>query len=147
MRQAMFAVVLVAASFAGGAVVNGPGLRWAQTTAMNRLGLHSDDDESGNPSPSDTASAPGTSEPSVAADGIPASPIPPLVIEPSAAEPGKARGGDTDKPKRRAGTAVSPQAQAHAPEPPAASALPTAGGVDLPALERPEPLSATPRAH
>ena len=30
MRQALFAVLLVAASFAGGAVVNGPGLRWAQ---------------------------------------------------------------------------------------------------------------------
>ena len=30
MRKALFAVVLVAASFGGGAAVNGPGLRWAQ---------------------------------------------------------------------------------------------------------------------
>lgn len=42
MRKALFAVVLVSASFAGGAVVNGPGLRWAQSLVLNRLGL---DDE------------------------------------------------------------------------------------------------------
>ena len=153
MRQALFAVVLVAASFAGGAVVNGPGLRWAQATVMNRLGLHSGDDESGDPPPSapDTPkpTTAGTSEPGpagttheAAADGIPASPIPPLVIEPSPAEPGKAQGGDKDKPNRRAGAAVSP----HAPEPPAVSASPTVSGVDLPALERPEPLPAAPRS-
>ncbi|MFO0951651.1 MAG: hypothetical protein U0835_10975 [Isosphaeraceae bacterium] len=44
MRQALFAIVLVAASFAGGAVVNGPGLRWAQNAAMSRLGFGDDDE-------------------------------------------------------------------------------------------------------
>lgn len=47
MRQALFAVVLVAASFAGGAVVNGPGLRWAQVWAMGRLGLVQEADGAG----------------------------------------------------------------------------------------------------
>ena len=37
-------IVLVAASFAGGAIVNGPGLRWAQAMVLNRLGL-----DDGNP--------------------------------------------------------------------------------------------------
>ena len=39
MRQAILVVVLVAASFLGGAFVNGPGLRWAQTRVLRSLGL------------------------------------------------------------------------------------------------------------
>ena len=30
MRQALFVVVMIGAAFLGGAVVNGPGLRWVQ---------------------------------------------------------------------------------------------------------------------
>jgi hypothetical protein len=78
MRQALFAVVLVAASFAGGAVVNGPGLRWFQTVVMNRLGFDHELNDPPTPPPT-----PATDDPS---GGIPASPIPPLVVGPPSSE-------------------------------------------------------------
>ena len=40
MRQLILVVVLVAASFLGGAFVNGPGLQWAQTRVLRSLGLN-----------------------------------------------------------------------------------------------------------
>ena len=40
MRQAVFVVVLVGASFLGGAFVNGPGLQWAQNRVLRSLGLN-----------------------------------------------------------------------------------------------------------
>jgi hypothetical protein len=175
MRQALFAVVLVAASFAGGAVVNGPGLRWAQTAVMNRLGLHPDDDENADAHKPGTAAAAGAGVADV--DGIPASPIPPLVVEPSLAvparpveknkvkeSPGPAR--DKDKPSSSPSSLPSSEGP-HAPEPgvvanvpeptpapppapapappPETVALPSASGIEVPVLERPEPLSASPR--
>jgi hypothetical protein len=39
MRQAIFVVVMVAAAFLGGAVVNGPGLRWVQARLLDYMGL------------------------------------------------------------------------------------------------------------
>ncbi len=39
MRQAILVVVLVSASFLGGAFVNGPALSWAQTRVLRSLGL------------------------------------------------------------------------------------------------------------
>jgi hypothetical protein len=39
-RQVVLVVVLVAAAFLGGAFVNGPGLRWAQTQILGSLGLN-----------------------------------------------------------------------------------------------------------
>ncbi len=39
MRQAIFVVVMVAAAFLGGAVVNGPGLRWVQARILDYMGL------------------------------------------------------------------------------------------------------------
>jgi hypothetical protein len=38
-RQVILVVVLVAASFLGGAFVNGPGLRWVQTQLLGSLGI------------------------------------------------------------------------------------------------------------
>jgi hypothetical protein len=38
-RQAFLVIMLVAASFLGGAFVNGPGLNWAQTRLLRSLGL------------------------------------------------------------------------------------------------------------
>lgn len=46
MRKAIFAVMLIGASFAGGAVVNGPGLRWAQDMILSHLNGDSEEDES-----------------------------------------------------------------------------------------------------
>ncbi len=40
MRQLFLVVILVAASFFGGAFVNGPGLQWAQTRVLRSLGLN-----------------------------------------------------------------------------------------------------------
>ena len=37
MRQAILVVVLVGASFLGGAFVNGPGLQWAKTRLLRLL--------------------------------------------------------------------------------------------------------------
>ncbi len=39
MRQFMVAIVLVASAFAGGAIVNGPGLQWVQAKILRSLGL------------------------------------------------------------------------------------------------------------
>ena len=39
MRQAIFVVVMVAAAFLGGAVVNGPGIRWVQARILDYMGL------------------------------------------------------------------------------------------------------------
>jgi hypothetical protein len=38
-RQAIFVVVLVAAAFLGGAMVNGPGIRWVQSRLLDYMGL------------------------------------------------------------------------------------------------------------
>ena len=39
MRQVLFVVVMVGAAFLGGAVVNGPGLRWVQARLLDYMGL------------------------------------------------------------------------------------------------------------
>jgi hypothetical protein len=39
-RKAMLVIMLVAASFLGGAFVNGPGLQWAETRILRSLGLN-----------------------------------------------------------------------------------------------------------
>ena len=39
MRQVVFVVVMVGAAFLGGAVVNGPGLRWVQARLLDYMGL------------------------------------------------------------------------------------------------------------
>ena len=39
MRQAVFVMVIVTAAFLGGAVVNGPGLRWVQARLLDYIGL------------------------------------------------------------------------------------------------------------
>ena len=40
MRKAILVIVLVAASFLGGAFVNGPGLQWVETRVLRSLGLN-----------------------------------------------------------------------------------------------------------
>ena len=39
MRKVLLIIVLVGASFAGGAIVNGPGLQWLQSTLLTRMGI------------------------------------------------------------------------------------------------------------
>jgi len=45
LRKALFAILLIGASFAGGAVVNGPGLKWAQEAILSHLNSEGDGDE------------------------------------------------------------------------------------------------------
>jgi hypothetical protein len=78
MRKALFGVILVASSFAGGAVVNGPGLRWAQAMVMERLGMETEAEKS----------------PGVLPEGIA-----PLAAEPSEVSPDRDK--DKDKPKEK----------------------------------------------
>ncbi len=75
MRKALFVIVLVGASFAGGAVINGPGLHWAQTLVMNRLGIAEDKGP-------EVVVAGGELAGPRPIEEIPSSPIPPLVLDP-----------------------------------------------------------------
>jgi len=43
-RQAILVIVLIASSFLGGAFVNGPGLKWAQTRLLRSLGLNEENE-------------------------------------------------------------------------------------------------------
>ncbi len=94
MRKALLVVVLIAASFAGGAVVNGPGLRWAQACVLQRMGI-------GEEKPTEVLSPDAINTTAAAAEpvdeGIPGRPIAPLVLD----TPGTA-----DKPKEK--TAAAP---------------------------------------
>ncbi|HWE40064.1 MAG TPA: hypothetical protein VG406_26165 [Isosphaeraceae bacterium] len=79
MRKALFAVVLVAASFAGGAVINGPGLAWARSLLRPKA------TEVGTllpPPPNDPPPRPESADDDPdAAPAIPAAPRPPLSID------------------------------------------------------------------
>ncbi|WP_406698107.1 hypothetical protein V5E97_04540 [Singulisphaera sp. Ch08] len=79
MRKAIFAVMLVGASFAGGAVVNGPGLRWAQTTILSYLNSGDDeDDEKEKDEASDNEDAPKSTVGQEPLAPIPSTPIVPV---------------------------------------------------------------------
>jgi len=118
MRKALFAVVLVAASFGGGAAVNGPGLRWAQAWAMGRLGLVQEADGAG---PIVGPRGDATS------DDLHASPIPPLTVEP------RVEGGNDPKtsPDKNPSPAGDP-ARAPATNRPDRPAAPAPGGPNAP---------------
>jgi hypothetical protein len=85
-RKAILVVALIGASFAGGAVVNGPGLVWAQSYLTHQLGGDAPppvDDDLAAPSieeiPLDDDSPPG--------GALPAAPLPPLEAGAVAASP------------------------------------------------------------
>src|SRR5262249_8635424 len=102
-RQGLFAIVLVAASFAGGAVGNGPGLRWVRDMGLNQRGTAiatttlsdpSSETESGATSHQDDGVAP--------AMEIPAAPLPPLVVPPASPDPAPPRVASSEPPRPRA---------------------------------------------
>jgi hypothetical protein len=147
MRKALFAVVLVFASFAGGAIVNGPGLRWAQAVVFSRMGLEGEggDGDGGDLAPAGSQ-----------AEEIPARPIPPLVIDtptpspaPTAGAPSGEKAGPVEGPPARAATATRPAPGDRAVASSSSSALPGLAPVPegTPAqapLDPPPPLT-TPR--
>ena len=75
MRKALLVITLVAASFAGGAVVNGPGLHWLKGQISSRL-------RQGDAIPTvevDTEPPAVSSDPKPSAEDVPAAPAPTLV--------------------------------------------------------------------
>jgi len=95
-RRAFFAVVLVAASFAGGAAINSPGLAWARSMLNDQVR------GTGRPR-ADTPARPGTAAPGPKADpadalsDIPSAPAPALVLDAPRLGPPPSAGG---KPSR-----------------------------------------------
>ena len=123
MRQMLLVLVLVAASFLGGAFVNGPGLRWVQTQLLGSLGLS----EGGEIAAVDLKT---TASPERAGDGSragPSSPEPvrgPVAPMPALIADGETGPADASDPRPRrpagsvgAGPSASPGASATASPP------------------------------
>ncbi|HMB06554.1 MAG TPA: hypothetical protein VKP69_22810 [Isosphaeraceae bacterium] len=94
MGKVLFSIVLVAAAFAGGAAINGPGLRWVQAK-VGRLAASDEGaavPEKGQDPPAAGASASNGEGPSM--------PVPPLVIEPPQPDPAPAKPGSDPTPPR-----------------------------------------------
>ena len=109
MRKVFFAVVLVAASFGGGAVMNGPGLRWAQTMILSRL--HPGEDGEETLEVDDEAKRERPKPP----ETIPAAPVPPLFADNGAKKP--AASSSASKPDDLATKPPEPKAPPAAPDP------------------------------
>jgi hypothetical protein len=103
LRKGLFAIVLVAASFAGGAVVNGPGLRWVRDMVLNPPGAEIATTSLGD------APAGGNDGVAPVAE-IPSTPIPPLVVPSGSSDPAPA-----PAPPR---VAAAEPPRPRAPEPP-----------------------------
>jgi hypothetical protein len=150
-RKALLVVVLIAASFAGGAVVNGPGLRWAQACVLQRMGIDG-------VKPTEILAADSidtTASAAAEAEGIPGRPIEPLVLDaPEVTDKPKAKtdapGAKADpspiaetKDPRTAPAAVEPLEVAQAPAPASAPAplpLPVDSLSVTPPVERDGPI-------
>src|SRR4051812_9541747 len=94
-RQVVLVVVLVGAAFLGGAFVNGPGLRWAQTQVLGSLGLDEGTeiakvDLKGNAGPEGAGEKPGPGKAAVEPVRGPVAPVPGLLADAGASKPGAA---------------------------------------------------------
>ncbi|MDX2038213.1 MAG: hypothetical protein SFX72_16310 [Isosphaeraceae bacterium] len=152
MRKVLFALLMIAAAFAGGAVVNGPGAGWLQ--AVGRLIVRGkefvrvvDPSPVASPNPS-SGSAPPSSSPAhelaaAPARAVPAAPLPPLVLNrPSEATPPNDSGNPKEfKPDPGPGP-VGPIVAAPGPGAPPAP-LPT-GAIEIPAPMPAPPSAAVP---
>jgi hypothetical protein len=156
LRKALFALMLLAASFAGGAVINGPGAKWAKPLLQQYLGRLSGGDDS--TATEDLAKV--EEGPSAGAGSIPSTPIPPLGGDPDASsdkekdkssasgEPARLKTGAVPEPKapepleplepKAIGTDASPATDK--------STLPASATTldPLPPLSAPEPLPTSP---
>ena len=93
MRQLILVIVLVAASFLGGAFVNGPGLQWAQTRVLRSLGLNNGGEITSvdlKPTASSEASSNGSAPAKPEADAMqgPLAPMPSLLTEDESSQTG-----------------------------------------------------------
>jgi hypothetical protein len=131
-RQAILVIVLVAASFLGGAFVNGPGLHWAQTRLLRSLGL-SNGGEIASVDLKATASTetiPDGSGPAKAVDMTP-SPLaaePSVVVEDESSEHDASdrRAVSQPQPKSKHGGVGSPRSQPSAASAPSPTRLSSA---------------------
>jgi hypothetical protein len=152
LRKALFAVMLVGASFAGGAVVNGPGLRWAQAMILSHLNGNDEDETSDDedaeangpvqgplaPIPSEPLAPQGGAAPAVA-DARPESTTPPAAMS-------KAETPSQPEAKPLPGERPRPRAtdDAEIALAKVASPLPDGGPPPLEPLEALPPLSVEP---
>lgn len=81
MRKVLLVIVLVGAAFSGGAVVNGPGLRWVQSMVVDRMGI------GGNKAPEVVVAGGELAGPAPIHEDVPSAPIPPLNLEPIPTKP------------------------------------------------------------
>ncbi len=102
MGKVLFSIVLVAAAFAGGAAINGPGLRWVQAKVGR---LATSDEDAAVPEKNQDPPAAGAS----ASNGeSPSMPVPTLVIEPPQPDPAKTKpGSDPSQTQAQPGPAVT----------------------------------------
>jgi hypothetical protein len=77
LRKAILVVALIGASFAGGAVVNGPGLGWAQNYLTHQLGGDAPAPVDGDPAAPSIDEIPVVDD-SAPGGALPAAPLPPL---------------------------------------------------------------------
>jgi hypothetical protein len=141
-RQVVLVIVLVAASFLGGAFVNGPGLRWIQTQWLGSLGLGEGGeiasiDLKGSTGPEATpadGSRPARTSPETIRE--PLAPVPSLISE-GEANPPDASAGRTPPPSPAGPAAASRRA---APRSPRSSPPPLSGPLAAPwATSGPKP--------
>ena len=145
LRHAIFALVLVAAAFAGGAAINGPGLAWLQRTFAGGPSIIVDGPQGRaaarkpkqfpaaqtpplaavdfGPRAGPPARGPGDGPPSPALGGPPSAPIPPapeslrLAAEPMPADPLPPLELPTDRPRAPKADPVARLASAGGPAP------------------------------
>jgi hypothetical protein len=126
-RKGLFAIVLVAAAFAGGAAVNGPGLRWAQAMILNQSPTGGEDDESPPLTPPTVGEATGSeTDPSA-----PTSPDPESASSGSDPAPSKEPGETVPTSRDR----LSATPQSGAPQSPNEPKAPEPSEIAAPATE------------
>jgi len=153
-RQLVLVVVLVGAAFLGGAFVNGPGLRWAQTQVLGSLGLEDGEiarvDLKGAPDPEAAPEKTGTTGPAAGEPMRgPLAPVPGIVAEGEAPKRGGAGGrGDRagEEISRAPAMASSPVSSApDSPPPVPPGVLPPRPGADEPRAAGARPAEAVAR--
>ncbi len=103
MRQVLLAILLVGAAFAGGAAVNGPGLRWVRDNVLKKM---ADDGEAPTPEVSGNGD-----------HGMPSAPVPTVVNDSPPQENPKTDDNDQVAPKKDPTPAPRSRLKAETPAP------------------------------
>jgi len=118
-RQVVLVIVLIAAAFLGGAFVNGPGLRWAQTQLLGSLGLNEEGeiasvDLKGAVNPGAAGEASRASKAGATSEAVasPFAPVPSFVTETESSKK-----DESDGPSNRPGADPRPSASPRSSSP------------------------------